>query len=142
MSPLVCANLRRLTISFPPSPSDAIALLATADLPHLEALAFLNGGGEHDDLDDLEEFGKLAEALLCYASRLKEFTLGFAYEKSNFALSSGVWSSFKVLHTLTMDCSSDFASFLPILSAPLLRLRLRPPYHGCDGDAPHDILEA
>ncbi|ORY92578.1 hypothetical protein BCR35DRAFT_298035 [Leucosporidium creatinivorum] len=136
-SPLLGAHLRRLTLSFVRGPAEIASVLASADLPLLQTLilSFSHGDSNPGEVEALEA------VLLRYGTRLKAFALSFVNLQPAFELSSNVWSSFTVLRTLTLDHNSPLDIILPLLSAPLTRLRLRPPFHPQESTVSFDKLQ-
>ncbi|ORY92590.1 hypothetical protein BCR35DRAFT_298052 [Leucosporidium creatinivorum] len=125
-SPLLGKNLRRLTLSILDAGGYA-SLLASADLPQLDTLIIQTLGTLDPEGDKA-----LEKALFRYAPRLRSFTLYFTGRRWSLERSRPLWSSFSILHTLTLDSHSPVDIILPLLSAPLARLRLRPPYSASD----------
>ncbi|ORY92498.1 hypothetical protein BCR35DRAFT_297934 [Leucosporidium creatinivorum] len=117
-------RLRRLTLAFPPEPTFVATLLSSVDFPNLNALVVLIGR-EFRCAEDLVTLGKV---LVDYSARLKAFTFAFASAARHTKLEDAVWSSFTNLLTLALDYDSPFVDILPLLSAPVVGLRLRPPY--------------
>lgn len=92
-----------------------VSILASADLPLLQELVLLVEA-------DTIATSSLDTAFSRHGAQLTAFTLSFVFD--DFVLPAEVWATFTALENLTMDHGSPREEILPLLPAPLRRLRL------------------
>ncbi|ORY92609.1 hypothetical protein BCR35DRAFT_348976 [Leucosporidium creatinivorum] len=127
VAPLQLSSLRHLVLSYFCEKSDPAAILETAQLPQLKSLVLIQGTQIGQD-----GFDRLTTALLRHAPRLKSFTLSFFEQDDQYHLPDGFCSALTSLEILVLDHNYSIPSILPLLPAPLRRLRIRPPFRNSE----------